>query len=432
MSTDTASTAPDTTPGPDPVERQPESRPHTGPYDVGGVWLDRPFQIRRLGHFGYNCRDMDAMLAFYVDGLGLIVSDQSPTMPARLPEQERADLSPSEQLLHFTRFGSEHHQLVFISQRVWDWVGQDNGTAGASINQVTWQVGSLAEVVDGAAWIWGQGERIMRSGRDMPGSNWHTYLFDPQNHVNELFYGMEQIGWDGLSKPRDMWSGVLTERPTLPQSSEASEVGHAARHGVDVTSGYRASRLADAPAPYTVDGVLMARPFKITGIGPVSLFVADLAAAEQFYTQVMGFQVRRRVAVDGRHGLLLSCGTDHHSLALYDEGVRDLLGLRPDRDAMALGFRLATYRQLRAAVRHMVSRGATEVSVPADLVPGFDYVSHLRDPDGNMVQLYYYQRQCGPTDAFPTVRCDLVADWPEVIDAPADVYGGQVFLGPWE
>jgi catechol 2,3-dioxygenase-like lactoylglutathione lyase family enzyme len=415
---------------PDPLERQPERVVADEWHDVGGVRLRRPFKIRRLGHFGYNCVDIDAMLDFYVDGLGLIVSDRSGTMPARLPAEIQAELGPNDKLLHFTRFGSEHHQLVFISQRVWDWVGQANGSAGASINQVTWQVGSLAEVVDGAEWIWGRGERLLRSGRDMPGSNWHTYLFDPEGHINELFYGMEQIGWDGLSKPSQMWSGVFHERPSLPQPSEATEVADAGGAGIDIASGHRATESASDGV--AVDGVLMRRPFKIVGIGPVSLFVEHLEATKQFYTQVLGFDVRREVEWNGHRGVLLSCGTDHHNLALYEVGLREAIGLDRRNDSMALGFRLANYRQLRAAVAHMVARGAQEVQVPGELVPGFDYVSHLRDPDGNLVQLYYYQRQCAPEDPFPTTVSGAAAHWPEVIDAPSDVFGGQQFLGPWE
>ena len=80
--------------------------------------LPRPFKIRRLGHFRYNCRGIDAILGFYVGGLGLIISDQSGTMPSRLPAEEQASLSPNEKLLHFMRFGSDHHQLVLISQPV--------------------------------------------------------------------------------------------------------------------------------------------------------------------------------------------------------------------------------------------------------------------------------------------------------------------------
>lgn len=417
--------------GPDPFERQPQQQESSSTmHDVGGVRLPRPFKIRRLGHFGYNVVNMDDVLRFYVDGLGLIVSDRSGTMPSRLPAQEWETLNANERLLHFTRFGSEHHQLVFISSKVWDWVGQDNGSVGASINQVTWQVGSLAEVVEGAAWIWGQGERLMRSGRDMPGSNWHTYLFDPEGHINELFYGMEQIGWDGLSKPKAMWSGVLNERPSLPQASESTEIGEAGQADVDLGSGYQRDRGAERP--FDVDGVMMERPFKIVGIGPVSLFVSDLVGAERFYTQVLGFEVRRRVGWNGHDGLLLSCGTDHHLLALYEGGLRDDLGMPARCDSMALGFRLANYRQLRAAVAHMVARGAEEVSVPPELIPGFDYVTHLRDPDGNLVQLYYYQRQVGPDGPMPSVVSGASLTWPELVDAPADVFGGQVFLGPWE
>ncbi len=420
---------------PDAYERQPELTAESdGSIDVGGVLLPRPFKIRRLGHFGYNCLDIDAMLKFYVDGLGLIISDQSATMPSRLPAEEQDGLEPNDKLLHFTRFGSDHHQLVFISQRVWDWVGQDNGSAGASINQITWQVGSLAEVVNGSGWIWGQSERLLRSGRDMPGSNWHTYLFDPEGHINELFYGMEQVGWDGLSKPREMWSGVMGEKPDLPQPSESREIAEAQRSGVDVDSGHRVGGEAEDEEgrSFEVDGVTMSRPFKVVGLGPVSIFVADLAQAERFYTEILGFTVRTSVESGGYRGLLLSNGLEHHTLALYESGLRDSLGMDERLDSMALGFRVANYRQLRAAVAFMVSRGAEEVPVPAALVPGFDYVSHLRDPDGNLVQLYYYQRTFGPTDAPPTTVSGSAADWPDLIEAPEDVYGGQHFLGPWE
>jgi catechol 2,3-dioxygenase-like lactoylglutathione lyase family enzyme len=407
-----------------------DTRPAGSGYDVGGVRLPRPFKIRRLGHFGYNCRNIDAMLDFYVDGLGLIISDQSGKMPSRLPAEEQVSLSPNEKLLHFTRFGSDHHQLVLISQKVWDWVGQDNGTAGASINQITWQVGSLAEVVNGDAWICDQGQHLLRSGRDMPGSNWHTYLFDPEGHINELYYGMEQIGWDGLSKPRQMWSGVLNERPNPPQPAEATEVENALRAGIAIASGHRPV-VANSPS-YPVDGVMMTRPFKIVGIGPISLFVEDLEQATGFYRDILGFTERTSVEWSGHRGVMLSATTDHHNLALYEIGLRSALQLPDQLDSLALGFRLANYRQLRAAVAHMLARGAEEVAVPAALLPGFDYVTHLRDPDGNLVQLYYYQQQCAPTEPAPPTISEPAAGWPELVDAPADVFGGQQFLGPWE
>ena len=177
---------------------------------------------------------------------------------------------------------------------------------------------------------------------------------------------------------------------------------------------------------------MMTRPFKIVGIGPVSLFVEDLEQATRFYRDILGFTERTSVEWDGHRGVMLSAGTDHHNLALYELGLRSALRL-PDRlDSLALGFRLANYRQLRAAVAHMLARGAEEVTVPAALLPGFDYVTHLRDPDGNLVQLYYYQQQCAPTGPPPPTVSEPAAAWPELVDAPADVFAGQQFLGPWE
>ena len=39
-------------------------------FDVGGVLLDRPFKVRRLGHFGFNVDDIEAHRHFYGDLLG--------------------------------------------------------------------------------------------------------------------------------------------------------------------------------------------------------------------------------------------------------------------------------------------------------------------------------------------------------------------------
>ena len=46
-----------------------------GRYNVGGILLDQPFKIRRLGHFGFNLSDMEAGVHFYVDLLGFRISD---------------------------------------------------------------------------------------------------------------------------------------------------------------------------------------------------------------------------------------------------------------------------------------------------------------------------------------------------------------------
>lgn len=100
----------------------------------------------------------------------------------------------------------------------------------------------LREVVDGHDFLKEQGVDVVRIGRDMPGGNWHVYFRDPDGHQNELYYGMEQVGWQRSSCPMDMYyRGCFKERPSLPQMSEAAEIEDAIAKGIDIYSGYSPS-----------------------------------------------------------------------------------------------------------------------------------------------------------------------------------------------
>ena len=76
---------------------------------------------------------------------------------------------------------------------------------------------------------------LLRPGRDVPGSNWHTYLFHPEGSSTSVTPAWSRwLGWP--EKPRPMWSGVLTERPGVPQPAEATEVENALGTGVGIAS----------------------------------------------------------------------------------------------------------------------------------------------------------------------------------------------------
>src|SRR5437016_4737439 len=112
--------------------------------------------------------------------------------------------------------------------------------------------------------------KLQRLGRDMPGSNWHCYVYDPDGHTNEFYYGIEQVGWNDLSKPRAIYYRGFRQEPPLPQMSENAEVVEALHDkGVDIFGGHRYEE--KLPATYDVEGVLLPRPFKITKNGPVPL-----------------------------------------------------------------------------------------------------------------------------------------------------------------
>jgi catechol 2,3-dioxygenase-like lactoylglutathione lyase family enzyme len=403
-----------------------------GQFNVGGVLLDRPFKIRRLGHFGFNLVNMEEGVRFYTELLGFRVSDVIDySSRASSPEQLAGLGDPRG---YFTRYGGDHHALVLFNQRVREALDtKGRYKPGVTINQITWQVGSLCEVGNAVQWFIQQGIKIQRSGRDMPGSNWHTYLYDPDGHTNELYYGIEQIGWNGHSKPSEMYDRGFREAPELPQTAEFNEVQEAIGQGVDLMSGYRfIDRL---PATYNVDGVLLPRPFKIVRIGPVGLFVRDVNAAEAFYRDTLGFLPTEEVLWQGHRCVFMRVNTEHHSLALYPLALRETLGLSPHTSNMSLGLQLANYQQLRNALRFFKDHGVRVVTaLSPDLHPGIDYAAHVFDPDGHCLRLYYYMEQIG-WDGRPRPkelrRTRSGGDWPEVLEPMSDSYHGEPYPGPW-
>jgi catechol 2,3-dioxygenase-like lactoylglutathione lyase family enzyme len=403
--------------------------PEKARFNVGGVLLDRPFKIRRLGHFVFNLTNMDEGVRFYTDLLGLRISDvMDYSKRAKSPEQ-LAGLGDTHG--YFTRYGTDHHALVLFPKRVREALGRHD-KPGVTINQITWQVGSLREVGGAIKLFAERGIKLQRSGRDMPGSNWHTYLNDPDGHTNELYYGIEQIGWTGHSKPRPMYDRGFDEPPPLPQVSEFDEVQHALQRGVDLLSGHR--HIEKSPAAYDVDGILLPRPFKIVRLGPVELFVNDLESAEAFYRETLGFTLTEEINWRGHRCLYLRANTEHHSLALYPLAMREALGLSPHSTCMSLGLQLANYRQLRDAVGFLRAHGARFADVPSDLYPGIDYAAHVLDPDGHCLKLYYYMEQVGwDGKTRPKNLRRRIADgeWPETVEPMSDNYQGEPFLGPW-
>ncbi len=334
-------------------------------YNVGGVLLPRPFKVRRLGHFGFNVEKLPEGRAFYGDLLGFKASDtldfsRAPWFP------KDADLGDPRG--YFMRYGTDHHAFVLFPKRVMDHRADRKFAPEVTINQITWQCGSLKEIVDAHTYFEEQQVRIQRVGRDMPGSNWHVYVYDPDGHTNEFYYGIEQVGWNQLSKPREMYYRGFNEKPDLPQMSEAAELAEGYDKGIAVLSGHQPKETL--PATYDVEGVLLPRPFKITKVGPVSLFVDDVDRAEAFYRERLGFVQSEEAIYRGARCAFLRCGAEHHSLGLFPKELRRALGLSEHTTCMSFGVEVGSYAQLRAAIAFLKEHGVTFVELdPARALP---------------------------------------------------------------
>jgi catechol 2,3-dioxygenase-like lactoylglutathione lyase family enzyme len=400
-----------------------------GQYNVGGVLLPRPFKIRRLGHFGFNLSRLEDGVKFYTQLLGFRLTEEFDL--SKIPELQKMMAHLQDPRLFFTTYGSDHHALLLAHKSLGAMFGDDAISPDITVNQITWQLGTLEEVVNAYQFFKEKGIEIRRVGRDMPGSNWHVYIRDPDGHTIELYYGIEQIGWTRHSKPLAMYYRRFEEAPSLPQMSEMMEVEDALHKGIDVTSGYRPKE--DLPNTYNVGGVLLPRPFKVTRIGPVGLFVQDVSRAETFYTELLGFVKTEEVSFKGQRCVFLRNGAEHHSLSLLPKELRQELGLSAHSSLMTFGVEVGSYEQLRSAVHFFKERGAKFVErIPPELYPGIDYAAHVLDPDGHCLQLYYYMEQVG-WDGKPRpkeLRRIVNGEWPEVLEPLSDTYVDQTFQGP--
>ena len=392
--------------------------------------MPQPFKIRRLGHFGFNVTNMAECVTFYRDYLGFKVSDVLDF--STLPGLDEALKSVPDTTGYFFHYGGDHHAFVLFNSKVMETLMPSRGDGDVTINQITWQTGSLAEVVNGHNYFTERETPVMRVGRDMPGSNWHVYVYDPDGHINELYYGIEQVGWNALSKPQDMYYRGYQELPTLPQISEQTELQEAIQKGIDVNSGYRFEETLEAE--YEVEGVLLPRPFKITKIGPVDIFVKDLAASVDFYTDTLGFKITEEIDFQGHRVVFLRNGTEHHSLGLFPKALRGPLGLNPNSSCVSFGVEVGSYQQLKNGVAFLQKKGVSFKEIPSQLHPGIDFAAYAMDPEGHCIKLYYYMEQVGwdgkPRPQEMRRESLPVTQWPEVLNPMSDTYADQTFQGP--
>jgi catechol 2,3-dioxygenase-like lactoylglutathione lyase family enzyme len=175
----------------------------------------------------------------------------------------------------------------------------------------------------------------------------------------------------------------------------------------------------------------------VVRLGPVRLFANDIELSRDFYVRQMGFIPTEETTYKGHRCLFLRCSNEHTAVALYPMALREdlaRLGVSTHTNNFAIGMQVANYEQLKAARDYLRDEKVKMLELPQELFPGMDYVVNAQDPDGHMVQLYYYMEQIGwdgkprPADQRRKVQPGV---WPDALDALSDSMMGEPYLGPW-
>src|SRR3954470_1830063 len=117
---------------------------------------------------------------------------------------------------------------------------------------------------------------------------------------------------------------------------------------------------------------------KVTGLGHVGLYVADMSTMLDFYTNVLGMTVTDR---GGERIVFLSAqpGQEHHELALASSTDQKT-------EAGQVSFHVETLQDLKTVYRRVKDYGCSFDRV---VNHGIAFGAYFRDPEDNRVEVYW-------------------------------------------
>lgn len=163
-----------------------------------------PFDIRKIGHVVLHVADMERAAAFYVGVLGFEISDVYGD-----------DLMPGGMI--FMRFSPDHHGVALVS-------GGENPSQNREFHHMAFEVGSLDEVIRARNHLAAAGAVIDFDGRRRAGCQIAVEFRDPDGHRLEIYWGLDQIGTDGVARPADQWKGAPTIKAAIADPVEGQDL----------------------------------------------------------------------------------------------------------------------------------------------------------------------------------------------------------------
>jgi catechol 2,3-dioxygenase-like lactoylglutathione lyase family enzyme len=149
-----------------------------------------PFKIGKIGHLVLMVTDMTQSVRFYTEVLGFKVSDVYPE-----------DMVPGGMV--FMRCNSDHHGVGLVG-------GAPGRGQNHELHHLAFEVATLDEVVRAHDHLRKHNIQIDFEGRRRAGSQIAVEFRDPDNHSLEIFWGVDQIGSEGISRPEEHWDWVHT------------------------------------------------------------------------------------------------------------------------------------------------------------------------------------------------------------------------------
>ena len=147
-----------------------------------------PFAIAKIGHVVLNVRDLERSVDFYTRVLGFRISD--------IYEE---DMIPGGMV--FLRFNADHHGVALVGALRED-------SPHVEMHHMAFAVATLDEVFRAREHLEACGVKIAFHGRRRAGVQIAVEFPDPDGHMLEIYWGLDQIGSDGVTRPASEWKGA--------------------------------------------------------------------------------------------------------------------------------------------------------------------------------------------------------------------------------
>jgi len=175
--------------------------------------MNTPFAVRKIGHAVIFVSDLERSKRFYTDVLGFKISDIYP-----------GSMMPGGMV--FLRCNSDHHCLALV--------GEGDAGKAKKLHHLAFELATLDEVFRARDHLKKHGATITYEGRRRAGCQVSVEFLDPDGHHLELYWGVDQIGSDGRSRPWDEWRQTATledavRHPPVGQDTTLHDAGLKAR-----------------------------------------------------------------------------------------------------------------------------------------------------------------------------------------------------------
>lgn len=151
--------------------------------------MSTPFAVRKIGHAVIFVSDIERSKRFYTEVLGFQISDVYP-----------GSMMPGGMV--FLRCNGDHHCLALVGD---EGKGKGGDANSKSLHHLAFELATLDEVFRARDHLKAQGARITYEGRRRAGCQVAVEFLDPDGHHLELYWGVDQIGSDGRSRPAAEW-----------------------------------------------------------------------------------------------------------------------------------------------------------------------------------------------------------------------------------